>query len=49
VLYLGGFEVEKKRIPVIELGVDNGGSNGGGSFKVELDVAEVTNVQKAGE
>ena len=32
---LGGFEVEKKGIVVIELRVDIKGSNGGGSFKVE--------------
>src|SRR6218665_2149203 len=43
-LALGGFEVE------IEFSVDNGGSNGGGSFEVEdgSDAAEVTNVHKAG-
>ena len=30
-----GFEVQKVGIEVIELRVDNGGSSGGGSFKVE--------------
>jgi len=32
---LGEFEVEKEGIAIIELSVDNGGSNGGGSFIVE--------------
>jgi len=35
---LGGFEVEKEAIAVIELRVDNGGSNGEGGFKVGFGV-----------
>jgi len=47
---LGGFEVEKEGITLIELRVDNGDSKGRDSFKVDhgSDAAEVTNVHEAG-
>ena len=47
---MGGFEVEEKGITVIKLGVDNGGSDSGCSFKVKhgSNAAEVTNMHEAG-
>ena len=48
-MYLGGFEVGKEGIAVIELRVGILGSNGGSSFDVEhgSDTAQVTNAHEA--
>ena len=34
-LYLGGVEIQKEGVAVIQLWMDDGGGNGGGSFKVK--------------
>jgi hypothetical protein len=35
---MGGFEVEEKRMTVIQLGVENGGSDGGRAGEVKTGV-----------
>ena len=49
-LYLGGVEIEKEGVAVILFRIDDGGGDGGGSFRVKhgSDTAEVTDVHEAG-
>src|SRR6218665_676790 len=49
-LYLGGVKIEEEGVAVTLFRLDDGGGNGGGSFRVKhgLDAAEVTDVHEAG-
>ena len=49
--YLGGVEIEKEGVAVILSRMDDGGGDGGGSFRVKhgSDAAKVTDVHEAGE
>ena len=48
--YLGGVKIKKEGVAVIQFRMDDGGDDGGGSFKVKhgSDTADITDVHEAG-